>query len=156
MAELKTDFKDDILDTTQNQLRKYRMINNDDGTISFVDVTEYLQMGDSFGAQEINANNAFVNLLALNKLDVSRIAIVTGALPDTEFANVNWLNYPAGFTRDNCVIIGFMHLERTGAIWKNDTTHCRAELRSSHVTIYSDGDESVRTNSCKVVLYKYL
>ena len=58
MAELKTNFKDDVLDTTQNQLRKYRMINNDDGTISFVDVTEYLQTGDSFGAAQVNESNA--------------------------------------------------------------------------------------------------
>lgn len=51
---LRTDHKDDILDLTQNTQRKYRMITNTDGTISFEDVTVYLQIGDSFGAAELN------------------------------------------------------------------------------------------------------
>lgn len=51
---LKTDYKDDVLDTSVNTVRKYNMIQNDDGTVSFEDVTEYLQTGDSFGAQEMN------------------------------------------------------------------------------------------------------
>ncbi len=51
---LRTDHKDDILDLTQNTQRKYRMITNDDGTVSFVDMTVYSQVGDSFGAAELN------------------------------------------------------------------------------------------------------
>lgn len=51
---LKTDYKDDVLDTSVNTRRKYNMIQNDDGTVSLEDVTTYLQVGDSFGAQEIN------------------------------------------------------------------------------------------------------
>ena len=51
---LKTDYKDDVLDTSVNTKRKYNMIQNDDGTVSFEDATTYLQEGDSFGAQEIN------------------------------------------------------------------------------------------------------
>lgn len=54
---LKTDYKDDVLDTSANTQRKYNMISNDDGTVSFEDVTVYLQEGDSFGAQEINQIN---------------------------------------------------------------------------------------------------
>lgn len=52
---LKTDYKDDVLDTSANTQRKYQMIQNDDGTVSFVDVTEYSQVGDSFGAADVNA-----------------------------------------------------------------------------------------------------
>jgi hypothetical protein len=37
MSELRTDFKDDVLDVTQNEKRKYRIIHNDDGTISLED-----------------------------------------------------------------------------------------------------------------------
>lgn len=55
MANLKTDYKDDILDSTQNLRRKFRMITNDDGTFSFEDVTDYLQYGDNFGAFDLNA-----------------------------------------------------------------------------------------------------
>lgn len=51
---LRTDYKDDILDLTQNTRRKYRIITNDDGTFSFEDVTAYSQVGDSFGALELN------------------------------------------------------------------------------------------------------
>lgn len=57
---LKTDFKDDVLDTSVNTVRKYNMITNDDGTVSLEDATTYLQNGDEFGAQEINATNARV------------------------------------------------------------------------------------------------
>lgn len=61
MADLKTNYVDDVLDTTKNQLRKYRKIQNDDGTVSFVDVTEYTQVGTSFGAKDINDTNAAIN-----------------------------------------------------------------------------------------------
>jgi len=61
MADLRTDYKDDILDLTQNTQRKYRMITNDDGTVSFEDVTVYSQIGDSFGAAELNAIATVVN-----------------------------------------------------------------------------------------------
>lgn len=63
MADLKTDYKDDVLDTTQNTKRKYQMIDNGDGTVSFEDVTEYLQQGDSFGANDINDTNEEVNTI---------------------------------------------------------------------------------------------
>ena len=62
MADLRTDYKDDVLNINTNERRKYRMINNADGTISFEDVTDYLQYGDSFGALDLNAiTNAIMN-----------------------------------------------------------------------------------------------
>lgn len=61
MAELRTDYVDDVLDTSKNTIRKYKQIQNSDGTVSFVDVTEYLTVGTEFGAKDINditkANN---------------------------------------------------------------------------------------------------
>lgn len=63
MADLRTDYKDDILDTSVNTQRKYRMVTNDDGTVSFVDVTVYTQNGDTFGASEVNKIHAAVNLV---------------------------------------------------------------------------------------------
>lgn len=60
MATLKTNYKDDILDTSVNTQRKYRMVNNADGTISLEDVTVYTQNGDSFGAADINKTNQAV------------------------------------------------------------------------------------------------
>lgn len=55
MATLKTNYKDDVLDVTQNELRKFNVINNDDGTISLIDVTKYSQTGDKFGAKDVNS-----------------------------------------------------------------------------------------------------
>ena len=64
MADLlRTDYKDDILNTEVNTQRKYRMVQNDDGTVSFEDVTKYSQVGDSFGAADINKTNEAVSEL---------------------------------------------------------------------------------------------
>lgn len=70
MANLKTDYKDDILDSTQNTRRKFRMITNDDGTFSFEDVTDYLQYGDSFGALDLNAITNSIMNECLKRIDV--------------------------------------------------------------------------------------
>ena len=80
MADLKTNYKDDVLDTSKNTKRKYNTIQNSDGTISLEDVTEYTQKGDDFGAADINATNAKVNVLndSLSDIDV-RYNSETGA-----------------------------------------------------------------------------
>lgn len=54
---LKTDFKDDIFQGN----RKYLQIKNEDGTVSFQDVTTYEQEGDYFGAAELNKITGEVN-----------------------------------------------------------------------------------------------
>lgn len=61
MADLRTDYKDDVLNINTNERRKYRMINNADGTVSFEDVTDYVQNGDSFGSTDVNAITERVN-----------------------------------------------------------------------------------------------
>ena len=61
MANLRTDYRDDVLDTSVNTKRKFNMITNSDGTVSFEDVTEYAQNGDVFGATDINSVNEAVN-----------------------------------------------------------------------------------------------
>lgn len=67
MADLKTNFKNDILAESMNGRRRYQMIQNSDGTVSFDDATEYTQVGDNFGAGQVNATNEAVN----GKLDGS-------------------------------------------------------------------------------------
>lgn len=64
---LATNFKDDIL-ASSNPKRKYQMIYNDDGTVSFQDVTAYSQTGSVFGAKEVNEERA-----AINKINSDRI-----------------------------------------------------------------------------------
>lgn len=55
---LKTDYKDAIPATPQ---RKYVMVDNGDGTVSFQDVTEYSQVGDRAGASVFNGIGEEVN-----------------------------------------------------------------------------------------------
>lgn len=84
---LATDFKDDIMQESMNGKRRYRMVNNSDGTVSFEDVTDYQQVGNSYGAGQINATNEAVNQsVDANKVvkELSTIAAITkeGYVPD--------------------------------------------------------------------------
>jgi hypothetical protein len=72
MSQLRTDYKDDILDVSVNTQRKYRQVDNGDGTISFVDVTVYSQQGDTFGAGDVN------------KINSSLVDLITGTIPSGE------------------------------------------------------------------------
>lgn len=57
---LKTTYKD----VTWNGMRKYTMLNNSDGTMSFVDKTIYTNEADSlFGAKDVNLINSTINEL---------------------------------------------------------------------------------------------
>lgn len=67
MADLKTDYKNNVVDLNTNETRKYRMITNDDGTVSFEDVTVYSQVGNDFGAEDINAVTQELNQLETSK-----------------------------------------------------------------------------------------
>ena len=58
---LPVNFKDDILASSMGGKRKYRLIDNGDGTYSLEDVTDYTQTGSDFGAGQINATNKAVN-----------------------------------------------------------------------------------------------
>lgn len=60
-ATLPTNYQDDILNVSTEGKRKYRMNYNDDGTVSFIDVTPYDQEGSDYGAGDINATNEAVN-----------------------------------------------------------------------------------------------
>ena len=96
MSELRTDFKDDVLDVIQNEKRKYRIIHNDDGTISLEDATVYLQKGDSFGANDINEMNEITNqMLGVNeKLDGFTAHTTDNIVHTTEEEKTTWNNYP--------------------------------------------------------------
>ena len=54
---LKEDYKDAVF----AGLRKYKMLDNGDGTVSPVDMTEYETAGDKFGAKDVNAITKTVN-----------------------------------------------------------------------------------------------
>ena len=56
---LNENYKNDIFEGR----RKYRLIQNSDETISLDDVTQYIQVGDVFSDEDINATNRVVNSL---------------------------------------------------------------------------------------------
>ena len=62
IEKLKEDYKDDIIAVSEER-RKYRMITNSDGTVSFVDATEYQQRGTNYGAGDANKTNIAINLI---------------------------------------------------------------------------------------------
>ena len=73
MNDLKTDYQD----YTFVGNKKFNLINNSDGTISLVDVTEYVVEGDEFGANDINATNQLIN-------EMNTIGIYQGTCTDEE------------------------------------------------------------------------
>lgn len=72
-----TNLPTNYTDAIWSGLRKYALINNDDGTVSFSDVTVYSQKENSFfGAADANAMNAAMNELAGNMDTVAEKATV--------------------------------------------------------------------------------
>lgn len=75
MADLKTNYVDDELDTSKNTKRKYNLINNPDGTVSLEDVTEYLTVGTTFGAADSNAITMEINKISASLGDLKFVTI---------------------------------------------------------------------------------
>lgn len=107
---LKTDYKDDVLDTSKNTQRKYRMIQNVDGTVSFEDVTDYSLVGDSFGALDVNTINIAVNFIKklLGDTDISKIynGTVTGILDELNSDSVKFIDALKNGTDFNTLALG--------------------------------------------------
>ena len=137
---LPVDFQDDILAESMNGRRKYQMITNSDGTVSFVDVTEYTQVGSNFGQAQVNATNEAVNESAdKNKIiddkdDLvanSQAGMIAGALAVKairEELNQNLSNISANIQSDNTINILSVDLpytfEKSGVVYiaNNDST----------------------------------
>lgn len=121
MADLKTNYVDDVLDTTKNQLRKYQQIQNDDGTVSFVDVTEYKQVGTSFGAKDFNDTNAAINDVngKLNNVpSIKKIEIVNGKISSGVLIVTDLI--PEGKNAFAFIITNGTNIQsHTAQIWKN-------------------------------------
>ena len=65
MADLKTNYKDRLLDTSVNTERKFNLVDSGGNVIasgvSLRDITQYSQEGDTFGAADINKITATIN-----------------------------------------------------------------------------------------------
>lgn len=79
MSTLRTNYVDDVLDTTINLRRKYDVTENEDGSISLEDVTTYTQNGDVISASDINTINEQINTntsnIATNTTDIATNAL---------------------------------------------------------------------------------
>ena len=70
-----TNLPTDYEDAVWNGLKKYAQVNNEDGTVSFKDMTVYTKKEKSFfGAADANAMNAAMNQLAGNMDTISQKA----------------------------------------------------------------------------------
>lgn len=76
MAELSLDFQNEIINETINEKRRYVMTENEDGTVSFTDVTSYSQAGTKYGAEEVieerEAINQNTNIIGGDAYDSSK------------------------------------------------------------------------------------
>lgn len=65
MADLRTNFKDDILSTAEQGTRKFNIVDANGNVlyegVHLEDVSNYLQVGDEYGADEINEQNEAIN-----------------------------------------------------------------------------------------------
>jgi len=53
--------KDDYKDSSFSGEKKYKITQNNDGTFSIEDVTDYIEEGDEFGSSDVNAINSMIN-----------------------------------------------------------------------------------------------
>lgn len=82
---LPTNYQDDIMNESAGGKRKYRMIHNEDGTVSFDDLTVYDLEGSDYGAGDINRTNEAVNQ-SLDKAKVIDDINAIGAITQEGYA----------------------------------------------------------------------
>ena len=119
---LKTDYKDAIPPSTG---RVYRPTYNSDGTMALEDVTEYQQVGDSFGAVQLNALDAEVNQ---HKADTENPHGVTAAEVGAE---------PA-FSKNNAFNKSFG--SAAGTVCQGNDTRLSNSRRASNITMSYNGN----------------
>ena len=120
---MRTDFKDDIFDGK----RKYNMINNPDGTVSFTDVTVYTQTGDSFGAKEINEMG--------NELAGKQDKLISGT-------NIKTLNGES--------LLGTGNIFIKGGTSSDEVTAKRADVLKGKTTIMNDSADEIVEGTLEV------
>lgn len=81
ITKLSADFKDDIM-ADSTGMRKFQMIDNGDGTYSFVDVTNYSQTGSAYGAKEVNEEREAINAI-IDELNKKQSQITGGTAAPT-------------------------------------------------------------------------
>ena len=132
---LSTDFKDDILDSS-NYKRKYRQVVNNDGTFSFHDETTYQQVGSNYGAKEVNEEREAINNIYENKLvSLDDVALVTEEGFFVDALAVKELN--SNLTKTNAVLENrkpiFIDSMSTGSVTFDTTNFLKSGITYAFV-----------------------
>jgi membrane protease subunit (stomatin/prohibitin family) len=142
MSNLPTNYVDDVLNADVNTRRKYQMIQNSDGTVSLVDVTDYDTVGSSIGAAQINAQNTKINqnssaISTLNadltelsekvgggmKCALTGNGIAKGNTPwEVNISSLNLTSAEDSFVIINCMVTGGNYGEDMGYILTKTAT----------------------------------
>lgn len=129
---LKTDYKDDILNTNQNTARKYKMTTDSNGYVSFEDVSSYSQTGDLFGAKQLNETNA-----ELNKFYQEKVSYLAGKNFDTVDEMLEYITSLLEKYAVACLPISI-----------SDANNILAP--------YSSGFATIKWDTCTVIIFRYL
>lgn len=132
---LRTDFKDDILDSS-NYKRKYKQVANNDGTFSFQDETTYQQVGSDYGAKEVNEEREAINNIYENKLvALDDVALVTEEGFFVDALAVKELN--SNLTKTNTVLENrkpiFIDSTSTGSVTFDTTNFLKSGITYAFV-----------------------
>lgn len=149
---LPTNYRNEILNSAMSNRRQYRMIENNNNTISFIDVTVYDQEGSLFDADDINAITTQINLNITNIAAIEQAiqsGLVTGVKGNDESSyRAGQVNITAAnigtYSKteiDNLIdAIGGMHFELVNALPTENI---------STSTIYLVPSENARSRNTK-------
>lgn len=161
---LKENYKDAVFEG----IRRYNQVQNQDGTTSLVDVTNYIQEGDRFGARDINATNTEVNRLGTEleqaKKSVSdgktkvaaaitrkKVSTAATATFDTMAANIDKIVLGSGNATANKVLAPYTFtnstgVQQTGTIQSKAATTYRAGTANQTIAAgqYLSGAQTIQ------------
>ena len=89
MSELKTDYVNDELAISMGGKRRYRMIENSDGTVSFEDVTSYSVVGDEYDADDENIQAASGGYIMKGMTPLDDVCDLLGITIEDDFDTLN-------------------------------------------------------------------
>lgn len=122
-----TDLPTNYQDAAWEGNRKFRMTTNNDGTVSFTDVTEYTQVGNSYrSASDVNATNRAINMLVHTFEARYRLDIPTNISINKSGSNavIKWTDPPNIKDNNNNIIVqwaGTKVVRKTGSAPTSET-----------------------------------
>lgn len=119
---LKTNYVDDILNTNKNTKRRYNMIQNSDGTVSFEDVTDYKQVGDSFGSADVNSQNKEINKIGNTSISGIGDGTLTGAISELNSDLAEKQNSSTAINTSNIAVQSVNYANSSGSCSGNAST----------------------------------